>query len=218
MRSIIHPLEVAWSWVERLVLAVIVLFTGTLVAVTFYQVFSRYALNSPLRWSEELSRYLFIWIVFLGAWAALKEGRHLGMDMLSMRLSPRWRARAGIALDAVMLGFLVAVLFIAPDILEITGRQRSAVLKIPMSYIYLAFPVAAALMSIEIVLSWLSPTRSTPGQTHLATTVLDLAAQGAGAAAPDGADAGGPPPGGADASGEAPGSAERDEGRNGRST
>jgi TRAP-type transport system small permease protein len=166
---VVHPLLTVWSWVEKLVLAVIVMLMSVLVLVTSYQVFSRYVLNHPLRWSEELSRYLLVWIVFLGAWAALKEGRHLGMDILSRRVPPRWRPRLGVFVDAVVLAFLIAVLTIAPEILEITSRQRSAVLRVPMSLVYLAFPVGAALMSVEIVLGWLNPRRASPGQVHLET-------------------------------------------------
>lgn len=169
MLRVVRPLLTFWSWVDKLVLAVIVLLMSVLVLVTSYQVFSRYVLNHPLRWSEELSRYLLVWIVFLGAWAALKEGRHLGMDILSRRIPPRWRPRLGLFVDAVVLAFLVAVLLIAPEILEITSRQRSAVLRVPMSLIYLAFPVGAALMAVEIVLGWVNPLRASPGQVHLET-------------------------------------------------
>jgi TRAP-type transport system small permease protein len=165
----VRPLLTFWSWVDKLVLATVVLLMSVLVLVTSYQVFSRYVLNHPLRWSEELSRYLLVWIVFLGAWAALKEGRHLGMDILSRQIPPRWRPRLGVFVDAVVLAFLLAVLSIAPEILEITSRQRSAVLRVPMSLVYLAFPVGAALMSVEIVLGWLDPRRASPGQVHLET-------------------------------------------------
>jgi len=180
-----------WSWVEKLVLAVIVMLMSVLVLVTSYQVFSRYVLNHPLRWSEELSRYLLVWIVFLGAWAALKEGRHLGMDILSRRIPPQWRPRLGVFVDAVVLAFLVAVLSIAPEILEITSRQRSAVLRVPMSLVYLAFPVGAALMSVEIVLGWLNPQRASPGQVHIetqptATTAPELEPPGPDTVAPEG--------------------------------
>ena len=174
MLRVVRPLLTLWSWVEKLVLAVIVLLMSVLVMVTSYQVFSRYVLNHPLRWSEELSRYLLVWIVFLGAWAALKEGRHLGMDILSRHIPPRWRTRLGVVVDAVVLAFLIAVLAIAPEILEITSRQRSAVLRVPMSLIYLAFPVGAALMSVEIVLGWLDPRRASPGQVHLETQPATL--------------------------------------------
>lgn len=183
MLRIVRPFEIAWSWVEKLVLGLIILFTTVLVLVTTYQVFSRYVLNHPLTWSEELSRYLFVWIVFLGAWAALKEGRHLGMDMLSGLLAVNWRRRVGLFVDAVVLVFLLAVLMIAPEILEITGRQRSAVLKVPMSFVYLAFPAAAALMAVEILLGWISPARRSPGAVHLEKSEREVLAEAGVAAA-----------------------------------
>lgn len=175
MLRIVNYIELVWRWVEQGIYAIIILLMGALVAVTSYQVFSRYVLNQPLTWSEELSRYMFVWIVFLAAWAAFKEGRHLGMDILSMRLPKLWRLYAGILVDLVVLGFLITVLWIAPAILSVTSLQASAVLKIPMNYVYLAFPAASALMTIEILLGWLNPRRRSPGQMHVTTTELEVA-------------------------------------------
>jgi TRAP-type C4-dicarboxylate transport system permease small subunit len=69
------------EWLIALMLAAMVL-------LVFGNVVMRYALNSGITISEELSRWLFVWMTFLGAIVALKEHAHLGTDMLVSRLGP----------------------------------------------------------------------------------------------------------------------------------
>jgi len=70
------------EWAIAAMLAVMVL-------LVFGNVVLRYAFNSGITVSEEVSRWLFVWLTFLGAIVALKEHAHLGSDMLVSRLGPR---------------------------------------------------------------------------------------------------------------------------------
>ncbi|MFN9473337.1 TRAP transporter small permease [Acidovorax sp.] len=77
------------SFIDRCVRAInllIALALAVMVVLVFGNVVLRYVFNSGITVSEELSRWLFIWITFLGAVAALKENAHLGTDMLVSRL------------------------------------------------------------------------------------------------------------------------------------
>jgi len=69
-------------WVESL----IALFLAVMVVLVFGNVVLRYGFNSGITVSEEVSRWLFIWVTFLGAVVALKEHGHLGVDMVVQRL------------------------------------------------------------------------------------------------------------------------------------
>ena len=60
-----------------------------MVALVFGNVVLRYAFNSGITVSEEISRWLFVWLTFMGAVVALKEHGHLGTDVLISRLPPR---------------------------------------------------------------------------------------------------------------------------------
>jgi len=66
----------------------LVILLGLMVLLVFGNVFLRYALNSGITVSEELSRWLFVWLTFLGAIVAVREHGHLGSDMLVSRLGP----------------------------------------------------------------------------------------------------------------------------------
>jgi len=70
----------------RLIEMLIAAFLAVMVVMVFGNVVLRYAFNSGIVVSEELSRWLFLWVTFLGAIVALKEGAHLGSDFLVSRL------------------------------------------------------------------------------------------------------------------------------------
>ena len=77
----------------RLLKFIIVCCLAVMVVLVFGNVVLRYAFNSGITVSEELSRWLFVWLTFLGATVAMKEHTHLGMDSVVSRL-PAWGKKA----------------------------------------------------------------------------------------------------------------------------
>jgi C4-dicarboxylate transporter DctQ subunit len=129
-------------------LAIILLFVISI--SVFAQVASRYAFEVPLSWTEELSRYCLIWLMFIGAAMALKEKGHFVVDLLVCKLPGKIRTYIEIAL-LVSIGAFVGIMMVTGvNLLPITELQISAALRIPMSYIYLSIPVGSALMLIHI--------------------------------------------------------------------
>lgn len=72
-------------WINLLIAAAL----AVMVLMVFGNVVLRYAFNSGIAVSEEISRWLFVWITFLGAIVAVKEHGHLGTDLLLVKLPPR---------------------------------------------------------------------------------------------------------------------------------
>lgn len=91
------------EWTVAVVLAVMVL-------LVFGNVVMRYAFNSGITVSEELSRWLFVWMTFLGAIVALKEHGHLGTDMLVSRLGPTGK-KVCLVVGQLMMLFATWLLF-----------------------------------------------------------------------------------------------------------
>lgn len=91
------------EWTIALVLAV-------MVVLVFGNVVLRYAFNSGITVSEELSRWLFVWMTFLGAIVALKEHGHLGTDMLVSRL-PAWGKKLCLVLAQLLMLWATWLLF-----------------------------------------------------------------------------------------------------------
>jgi TRAP-type C4-dicarboxylate transport system permease small subunit len=87
----------------------IVMSLAAMVVLVFGNVVLRYAFNSGIAQAEELSRWLFVWLVFLGSITALRRGAHLGMDSLVSRLSFRGKQVCFAASHVLML--ITVVLF-----------------------------------------------------------------------------------------------------------
>lgn len=90
-------------WIKKPIEAAIALCLALMLVLVFGNVVLRYAFNSGLTVSDELSRLLFVWMVFLGALAALFERRHLGVDTLIAHLSRRGRLICFVLSNALML-------------------------------------------------------------------------------------------------------------------
>ena len=100
-------------WIDRycrLLEWLIVLLLALMVVLVFGNVVLRYAINSGITVSEELSRWLFVWMTFLGAIVAVKEHAHLGTDMLVSRLGPQGK-RACLVLGQVLMLYATWLLF-----------------------------------------------------------------------------------------------------------
>ncbi|WP_059102719.1 TRAP transporter small permease [Shouchella shacheensis] len=130
---------------------IVITLLAVLVGVVILSVFNRYVMGNPIQWSAELSRYIFIWMVFLSASIAYRENKHLQVDMLVDLFPHVLRRIIYIFGQLLILTFLCFVLYITPEIMEITFRQTSPTLSISMGWVYLAFPASLALMLVEQV-------------------------------------------------------------------
>lgn len=131
----------------------LVLMGATMAVVILLQVFLRYVVKASLPWSEELARYLMVWIGMLGASQAMHEGRHVGVTLLLDRARglPR-RILAGVALLGVFW-FLWLMLTEGARLLLNIWLQRSPAMNLPMVIPYAAIPLGALFMMIQVVLS-----------------------------------------------------------------
>jgi len=132
-----------WTNLLELILAAML---GALVLVVLAGVVSRYFVSSPLPWSEEVARYLFIWISFMGAGVGVKHSANFGLNLLAGRLSPRAHWSLEIAVHLVVACFGAVLAFYGWQILPIVGMQRGSSVPISLSYTFLAIPVGGALM------------------------------------------------------------------------
>ena len=131
-----------------LLLAKISIITASvaMVLVTLAQVIFRYVLAAPLPWSEELARYCFVWIVFLGGAVGLSRGTHLGVDLL-VNAFPEVARRLFDALTNTLIAiFAATVIYASLPVLNINMFQRSPALGIQMSYIYMAIPISMGII------------------------------------------------------------------------
>lgn len=125
---------------------------AVLIVTVFYQVLGRYLFNAPPSWSEELARFLQVWIALLASALCIQQGMHLGVDYLLHAVPPRGRAHLEILVHVLVSGFLLLLLVQGIKILDVAAVQSSPAMGINMWYAYLAVPVGAALMLLESML------------------------------------------------------------------
>lgn len=128
---------------------ILVLLMVLMVLSVLWQVFSRYLLDSASSFTEELSRYLFIWIGILGAAYASGQQTHLAIDILPPKLNPVNRVRLRIGINILIILFSLTVLVIGGGNLVYVNYllgQYSAALNLPLSFVYLVVPISGILV------------------------------------------------------------------------
>lgn len=146
--------------------------TCIMVVSIFLQVVFRYVVGNPLFWSEEISRYAFIWVVFIGASIATKRGSHIGVDYFTALLNDRQRYYLGIVVSVLLLFFCATVVASSVPLIESNLTQKSPAVRITMAYIFLAIPVGFSMMfmytleALIDVLSFHKSNRTGFGEGH----------------------------------------------------
>lgn len=102
----------------------------------FGNVVLRYFFNSGLTWAEEVSRFLFIWLIFLGSIVAFKDNEHLGVDTMVQKLSIKGRKVLFIVNCLIILATFAMVLVGSWQLTMLNVDQSSPAIGLPYAYVY----------------------------------------------------------------------------------
>lgn len=136
------------------------LFIGmlTIIVLITYQTIYRYVIShitggTAIVGTEELARFIFIWISYLAIPLAIKDRSNIRVDILYDHLSDRWKKVSWIIVDCCILVLTVVVMFMGIDHIQMMLKfpQRSPALNIPFSIPYLILPIGFGLMSIRCI-------------------------------------------------------------------
>jgi TRAP-type C4-dicarboxylate transport system permease small subunit len=148
--------ETAVGRAERVLVAVngavIVGLMGAMAVLVIANVVARYVFNHSFIWAEELSRYMMVWVGFLGSGLVLRVGAHIAVDVFQ-DLLPRRAAqalRAGVVV--VLAAALLAMLWLGGRYVEFAWGQETPVLNWNFGLVYLAIPIGALLMLVHLAL------------------------------------------------------------------
>ena len=129
---------------------VVVLFLAMTITVII-QVFFRFVIQSPLRWTEELARYL----VLMASAIAMRNRSHLQVDVLTSALPQKPKRILTAIVDLLTIVFLCIMTYFGFKVVQSTTAQTSPAMQIPMALIYAAFPTGGALMIMEQLLTFI---------------------------------------------------------------
>jgi TRAP-type C4-dicarboxylate transport system permease small subunit len=138
----------------RLEAACLAAMVAAITGVAFAQVVSRYAMGDPIIWSEEVARYLFVWITLVGAAAAVRTHAHFGLDILR-RYFPGMRTALGAVTMLVVAAFLGLLFYTGIAETRQAALQISPALQVRMHWAYLALPVGAGLALWHVLAHWM---------------------------------------------------------------
>jgi TRAP-type C4-dicarboxylate transport system permease small subunit len=141
---------------ERLLDVLVGAMILVMAATIIWQVFARYVLDAAPGWSEELARFLMIWVTLLGGAAVLRSGGHISVTALLDRVPERLRGPLLAARDLALVAALAVLIRYGWGYAEINAVQESPALEIPKSIIYAALPLGAVLMMLLLVLARLA--------------------------------------------------------------
>jgi len=125
---------------------------SVMLIVIFAQVISRYVFNWTPEWSEELARYLFVWVTFIGSALIMGESGHLAVQFVPNHFKG---TAVGKALEVLInlcgYVFIFILFFQGAKMTRVMTFQISPGMEIPMSWVYAVIPLSSALMLLYLV-------------------------------------------------------------------
>lgn len=163
--STLSRLEVISRIMDKILSYIMAILLVAMSGVVFGNVFSRYFLNTTWGWYEEVSRFLLIWIVFLGAVVALIRGDHLSIDLLSIVFSPKVCRAMAVLTDLLLLVALAIMCKGAWDMAvdSLASGWVASSIPIPYGWVYMIGPVAAVLMLVQTLIKTAGDIRAMKG-------------------------------------------------------
>ena len=122
-----------------------------MVVVVFLQVVNRYVFNSPLSWTEELARFLFVWLTFLGAFWALVNKNHIGVNSLVTHFSFNVQKVLSTIIVILIFGLSTVISIVGIQTILETTNTYSPALNISLSLIYASIPVSTFMMLVYLL-------------------------------------------------------------------
>jgi TRAP-type C4-dicarboxylate transport system permease small subunit len=127
---------------------VILMMAAAIFAIIIVTVITRYGFNSVLSWSEEVPRYLLIWISFLGAAVGVDLKDHIAFEYFYQRFPGRLRAVVGVLINAAIFGFGSIMLLYGIRFVDAFGGDFMESIPFTNVWYYTALPVSGALMML----------------------------------------------------------------------
>jgi TRAP-type C4-dicarboxylate transport system permease small subunit len=142
-----------FGYVGGLILAI-------MAGAVFLQVVLRFLGRVGIDGLDEVPRYLFVWLVMIGAAAAMQRGEHTSLEYFINLLSPRARALVVVVTNAAGIAFFLYLIKLSLVLVPNAQFQTSAGLELPLGYVFAAIPVGSALIVLPMLRSLRAALRS----------------------------------------------------------
>jgi len=140
--NLIHKIS---NFIDKICCKLTITILAMMVIITALQIICR-VFFSALSWSEELTRYLLVYLTFLGASSVYKRNGHISVLVFKQLLPPLFQKIASIFVIVLCGVFFGISTFYGLKYMGLQGNQLSAALRIPMKYVYMSIPIGFLIM------------------------------------------------------------------------
>ena len=133
----------------------VILLVATITVIVALGVFFRFVLNNSLPWTEEVAKFVMVWLAFIGAPVVLREGGHIAIDIVPTRLPAPLGIIAMMLIQLIVMVVLAVLVFQGWALAWNALPQLATTVDVSLFYIFLAVPIGSALMlavSLELLL------------------------------------------------------------------
>ena len=137
---------------DRLEETVVVVLLAGMSLIIGLQVFMRYVMQESLSWSEEVARFMFIWLIYIGISYGVKTGRHIHIDVVFNMLPVRVGRWLAVLADLLFFGFAAFIAWKGAEVVRgiVLSGQSSAAVELPMWVVYSAAPTGFTLVMFRL--------------------------------------------------------------------
>ncbi len=140
----------ASDYIDKVCAKLIIFILAMMVLTTSLQIICRVFFNA-LSWSEEVTRYLLVYLTFLGASSVYKKKGHISVIAVQALLPPKLRKILTVLVIVISSSFFIIATLYGIKYMGLQGIQLSAALRIPMKYIYMAIPIGFSIMILHSI-------------------------------------------------------------------
>ena len=134
---------------------VVIALFAIVVGVVSAQVFSRFVIHLSIRWADELSRFAFVWLIYIGGAVTIRDGRNVCFDLfLDSLKGKKWKILFTLV-TLVSLLFLGLMTYFGVLVCKVEMSETSPIMHWPMTIVCLAIPLGGLLMILEEICYWL---------------------------------------------------------------
>lgn len=151
-----------------------IILLAVIVAVVGAGVWWRYVLNNSISWTEEVAKYLMVWMAFMGAPVALSQRGHVGIELFPESLPVRLRQLVYACIYLIVILVMIALTYYGFKLALNARIQTAAVVDISLFYVYLALPVGSAAMGLIGLQFFLQALAGTLGSTERYEAISDI--------------------------------------------
>jgi TRAP-type C4-dicarboxylate transport system permease small subunit len=136
---------------DRLARFLVALMMAVMSSIVLFGVFNRFIFKIPISWTEEIAKYLLIWISMLGSAVALRIGAHVGVGLIVTKLKKSSRNIVSWVNQLTIVGFVVILIYLGMKVSLKELHTFGYSTRIPMFWPYLAIPVGCFMNLIQLL-------------------------------------------------------------------